>query len=388
MSREEYLVMERVLTVRDLNRATLARQLLLERSSLAPLAAIKQLAGLQGQLANPPYIGLWSRLQAFQRSDLTALLEQRAVVRTSMMRRTLHLTTAEDYLAFRPALLALHKQSLTAYFDQHCVDSVSKERLLAEIQAYLQVKPRTNVELRALLEELLPDGGETLLYRVRAYLSLIQVFPGGAWGVGGSPAYASAEVWLGRSFKPLEEALPYLIRSYLAAFGPASVKDLQAWSGLTRLQPAVEALRADLRVFRDEQGRELFDLPDAPLPSADTPAPVRFMPDFDNLILAHANRQRFIADRYRPFIFPGNSRVLPTFLVDGFVRGVWLIERIPGGARLLIQPFEPLAQQTRQQVYEEGERLLQWVADRPVMLSVEFAPYNGEIARQNLWGKL
>lgn len=380
--------MERVLTLRELNRATLARQLLLERSSLTPLAAIKQVAGLQGQLANPPYMGLWSRLQAFQRRDLTHLLEQKAVVRTSMMRRTLHLTTAEDYLAFRPALQALHTQNLTTYFDQRCIDGISQERLLAEIQAYVRAKPRTNVELRALLEELLPDGGERLLYRVRAYLSLIQVFPGGVWGVGGSPAYANAEAWLGRSFRPAKESLPYLIRSYLAAFGPASVKDLQLWSGLTRLQSAIEALRADLRVFRDEQGRELFDVQNAPLPPADTPAPVRFMPDFDNLILAHADRRRFIADEYRPFVFPGNSRVLPTFLVDGFVRGVWQIERISGGARLLIQPFEPLTQQVRQEVYEEGERLLLWATERTILLSVEFAPYDSQAVRQNLWGML
>ena len=172
---------ERILTLRELNRATLARQLLLERTSLAPLDAIKQLAGLQSQLPNPPYIGLWSRLRAFQRHDLAHLLEQRQVIRTSMMRRTLHLTTAEDYVHFRPALQSLHTRDLNAYFSRQPADSLEKDRLVAEIRAYLQEKPRTNVDLRAKLAEMIPTMSELLLYKVRISLPLIQVFPGGVW---------------------------------------------------------------------------------------------------------------------------------------------------------------------------------------------------------------
>ncbi len=236
----------RVLSLRQLNRATLARQLLLERTSLAPLQAIKQVAGLQGQLANPPYIGLWSRLQAFQRPDLTQLLEQRQVVRTSMMRRTLHLTTAEDYLSFRPALQGLHARQFDAYCNGQQMSEPELARVIAEIQAYLQEKPRTNVELRARLAELFPGGGDRLLSIVRIALPLIQVFPGGAWGVGGSPAYTEASSWLGRAFAAPREGLHTLVLSYLAAFGPASVKDIQMWSGLSRLQPVVDELRAEL----------------------------------------------------------------------------------------------------------------------------------------------
>lgn len=380
---------ERTMTLRELNRATLARQLLLERAALTPLEAIKQVAGLQGQLANPPYMGLWSRLRAFQRVDLEKLLEQRKVVRTTMMRRTLHLTTTEDYLRFRPALQSLYASRLTSYLSKQQMPDFDRDSLLAEIQAYVQEKPRTNVALRAKLNQLIPEQGEQLLYMVRVYLPLIQVFPGGVWGVGGSPAYAEASTWLGGEFAAPQAGVRALLFSYLAAFGPASVKDMQTWSGLTRLQPVVDALRPELLTFRDEQGRELFDLPGAPLPSADTCAPVRFIPDFDNLVLAYDNRQRIIADAYRPYVFPGNSSVLPTFLVDGFVRGIWRIERTSDSAKLLIQPFEPLIDETRQELYAEGERLLRWAAEQPRAFSVEFVPYAPKkTGGQNLWGRL
>lgn len=379
---------ERILTLHELNRATLARQLLLERAHLSALDAIKQLTGLQGQLSNPPYIGLWSRVHAFERDELTRLLEQRQVVRTSMMRRTLHLTTAEDYIHFRPALRSLHKRDLDAHFADQQAGCLDQDRLLAEMRAFLHEKPRTNVELRAKLAEMVPMMSEQLLYKVRLSLSLIQVFPGGVWGVGGSPAYAEATTWLGRSFVSEAEGLRSLIVSYLAAFGPASVKDLQIWSGLSRLQPVVEALRTELVTFRDEQGRELFDVPGAPLPPATLPAPVRFLPDFDNLVLAYQDRRRIIADAYRPFVFPGNSMVLPTFLVDGFVRGVWKIERTTGGARLLIQPFEPLSNTACQEVREEGERLMQWVREKTPTFEIVLVEYGGKVLGQNLWGRV
>lgn len=379
---------ERIITLRELNRATLARQLLLERANITPLSAIKQIAGLQGQLANPPYMGLWSRLQAFQKSDLITLLERREVVRTSMMRRTLHLTATEAYLHFRPALTSLHTRHLANFLGWLHTYNLTQEHLLADIQNFLREKPRTNVELRSRLAKLVPQMDERLLYAVRISLSLIQVFPGGVWGIGGSPAYAEAEIWLGRSFVSPAEGLRTLIRSYLAAFGPASVKDLQAWSGLSRLQSTIEALRPEFITFRDEQGRELFDLPDAPLPDAHTPAPVRFLPDFDNLLLAHDHRQRIIADRYRSSVMPGNSLVLPTFLVDGFVRGIWYIERTPDAVKLVIQPFEPLPANTSDDVQAEGQRLLTWAAERATTFDIVIEPYSGTRGKQNMWGKL
>ena len=220
--KEEDKMAERILTLCELNRATLSRQLLVERVSLTTLDAIKQIAGLQAQLANAPYIGLWSRLHAFQRDDLTRLLEQRLVVRTSMMRRTLHLTTAEDYMHFRPALQILYSRLLHTYFDRYQVNDREKELLVETIRAYLQEKPRTNVDLRVKLVEMAPDMDERLLYIVRMSIPLIQIFPGGVWGVGGSPAYTEASAWLGRSFVSSEPGLRALILSYLTAFGPAS----------------------------------------------------------------------------------------------------------------------------------------------------------------------
>lgn len=381
---------ERILTVQELNRATLARQLLLERADLSALDAMKQLAGLQAQLSNPPYIGLWSRLRGFQRKDLIHLLEQRQVIRTSMMRRTLHLTTAEDYMHFRPALQALHTRHLNAYLEKNPGVGATKDYLEASLRAYLQEKPRTNVELRRKIAELLPDMDkpETLLYIIRIFLPLIQTFPGGVWGVGGSPAYTEATQWLKRSFASPEAGLRTLILSYLAAFGPASIKDIQSWSGLSRLQPAIDALRTELLTLRDEQGRELFDIPGSPLPEAEKPAPVRFIPDFDNLLLAHENRQRIIADAYRPLVFPGNSMVLPTFLVDGFVRGAWRIERTPALARLLIQPFEPLTNEAMAALRTEGEHLLQWSAEKTTSYEIIFSSFDKKAAGQNLWGRL
>ena len=379
---------ERILSLRELNRATLARQLLLERAHLSAFAAIKQLAGQQGQLPNPPYISLWSRIDAFQREELTQLLEQRQVVRTSMMRRTLHLTTAEDYVRFRPALHALHKRDLDVHFANKLSSGLEQDHLIAQMRAFVQEKPRTNGELRAKLAELVPTMSEQFLYKVRISLSLIQVFPGGAWGVGGSPAYTEATSWLGCSFVSEAEGIRSLILSYLRAFGPASVKDLQTWSGLTRLQPAVDALRAELVTFRDEQGRELFDVSGAPLPSATVPSSVRFLPDFDNLVLGYRDRQRIIADKYRHFVFPGSSMVLPVFLVDGFVHGVWKIERTKTGAILLIQPFELLTNAVRQELREEGERLMQWVTEKITTWEIAFVEYSGKALGQNLWGRL
>lgn len=381
-------MVERILTLRELNRATLARQLLLERANLSALEAVKQLAGLQGQLSNPPYIGLWSRIHAFQREELTRLLEQRHVVRTSMMRRTLHLATAEDYLRFRPALRSLHPRDLAASFDTSGMSHQECAHVIADLGAYVRERPRTNRDLRAKLVELVPGSDERLLYKVRGYFSLIQVFPGGVWGVGGSPAYAEAELWLGRPFVTEAEGLRSLILSYLIAFGPASVKDLQTWSGLRRLQPVVHALRDELVTFRDEQGQELFDVPGAPLPAVDTPAPVRFLPDFDNLLLAQHDRRRIIADNYRSCVFPGHSMVLPTFLVDGFVRGVWKIERTRERATLVIQPFEPPGDTARKELQEEGERLMCWGVETIPTWEVVFAAYNGKGLGQNMWGRL
>lgn len=364
---------ERILTLRELNRATLARQLLLDRAALPVPDAVARLVGLQAQVPNPPYIGLWTRLRDFRRDDLTRLLEERRIVRAPLLRSTLHLFTAEDYALLRPALQPALTRALAAFFGRRA-KGLDIARLVAAARAHLQETPRTFTELRALLSDLEPDRDpEALAYAVRTHLPLVQAPPGGAWGSGGSPAYALAEPWLGRSLADPEEALPLLIRRYLSAFGPATVQDIQAWSGLTGLKGVVAALKPELRRYRDERGKELLDLPDLPLPPADAPAPPRFLPEYDNLVLAHADRTRVIADEHRPKVFLSAGRVRATFLVDGFVHGAWRIERARGSATLIIEPFSPLPEAARDALAAEGERLVRFSEDGATTHAVRFA---------------
>lgn len=363
---------ERILTLRELNRATLARQLLLERVPLPAPDAIERLVGLQAQLANPPYIGLWTRLRDFHCADLTRLLEQRHVVRATLMRSTLHLMIADDYLLLRPLLQPALTRALHAFFAQQA-KGIDVDLFISAARAYVEEQPRTFVELRAKLTELFPDTDPALMaYVIRTHLPLVQIPPGGVWGFAGSPAHALAESWLGRPLSVSANLRPLILR-YLAAFGPAAVRDMQAWSGLVRLSGAINELKPELRLFRDESGNELFDLPDAPLLSEDTPAPPRFLPEFDNLLLSHFDRRRVIVDSNRSSVFLTVGRVRATFLIDGFVRGTWKIEKASGTTTLVIEPFEPLSQEIRDALAEEGEQLLHFVEDRSETFDIRFA---------------
>ncbi len=364
---------DRILTLRELNRATLARQLLLDRAPLPVPQAIERLVGLQAQVPNPPYIGLWTRLRDFRRDALTGLMKERQVVRATLMRSTLHLMTAGDYLLLRGALQPALTRALGAFFGQRA-KGLDIDRLVAAARAWVEEAPRTFTELRALLSELEPDRDpEALAYAVRTHLPLVQVPPRGTWGSGGSPAHANAASWLGRPLAAPEEGLRPLVLRYLAAFGPASVKDVQTWSGLVRLRDPIEELKPELRSFRDERGGELLDLPDLPLPPADAPAPPRFLPEYDNLVLSHADRTRVVPDKYRSSVFLSAGRVRATFLVDGFVRGTWKIERARGTAALVIEPLEPLSGEARDALVEEGERLVRFVEDGAEAFEVRFA---------------
>lgn len=362
---------ERILTLRELNRTTLARQLLLERASLPAFDAIERVAGLQAQLPNPPYIGLWTRLQAFERGELTRLIEDRQAVRATMMRSTLQLMTANDYVLFRLALQPALTRAMYGFFGARA-KSIDVEQIVAA-RTYVQEKPRTFIEIRAHLAELFPAIDPALLaYAVRAHLPLVQIPPGGTWDFGGSPAHAEASAWLERSLVAPAEGLCSLVLRYLAAFGPATVKDIQTWSGLTRLQEVVRELRPQLCTFRDEQGNEHFDLPESPRPSGSTSAPARFLPEFDNLLLAHADRRRVMPDKYRSSVFLTVGRVRATFLVDGFVRGTWRIERARNAAHLIIEPFEPLPDEARYELIVEGERLIRFIEDRAEAFDIQF----------------
>lgn len=348
------------LTRRALNRATLARQMLLARERRPLLAALEHLVALQAQLARPPYLALWTRLQGFRREDLTRAVHDRHVARGTLLRGTLHLTTKKDFLALRPAVQPVLTRMMSALLRDR-LDDADVPRVLAESRGFFAEEPRTFNELRAFLEKRFPKNDVRAMgFTVRMQLPLVQVPAEDApWGFPGMADFALTDAWLGR--KRARATRPQdLVLRYLAALGPATVADAQTWSGLDNLREAFESLRPKLSTFRDERGRELFDLPRAPRPQEDAPAPVRFLPDFDNVILSHADRTRVLADEHRKRVYTANLIGRPTFLVDGFVAGTWSIASKRGASTLALTAFAPLAKKTRDDLEEEGLALLRF----------------------------
>jgi hypothetical protein len=350
-----------VLGPRELNRATLERQMLLRRRKLPALDAIEHLVGMQAQAPSPPYVGLWTRLEGFHPDELGCLITERRAVRIALMRNTVHLVSARDCLALRPLMQPVLNRTLySTRANRAHLDGMDIEALVAAGRALLEEKPRTAKELGKLLQERWPERDSASLARaIRHLLPLVQVPPRGVWGESGPAAHTTAESWLGRPLDP-SPSIEDIVLRYLGAFGPATVKDVQTWSGLSRLGEVVERLRPRLRIFSDESGKELFDVPDVPMPDPDAPAPPRFLPEFDNLILSHADRTRFIAEENRRALTSKNGMVPASVLVDGFVRGTWKTERSRGRATLEIKPFEPLAKEHRAVLVEEGERLVRF----------------------------
>jgi hypothetical protein len=363
-----------VLGPRALNRATLERQMLLRRRKLPALEVIEHLVGMQAQAPKPPYVGLWTRLEGFDPDELARLIIERRAVRIALMRNTVHLVSARDCLALRPLVQPVFDRGLYANRAHRTgIEGVDLEALVAAGRALLEERPRTAKELGELLRESWPDRDPASLARaIRNLVPLVQVPPRGIWRKSGQAAHTTAEAWLGRPLDPAP-SLDEMVVRYLGAFGPATVKDVQTWSGLTRLGEVTDRLRSRLRVFRDEHGNELFDLPDAPRPDPATPSPPRFLPEFDNLILSHADRTRVIANDYRKAIASKNGMVPATVLVDGFVRGTWKTERTRGKATLVIEPFEHLAKKDRDALSEEGERLIRFTGEDAEAFEVRFA---------------
>ncbi|MFF4359169.1 winged helix DNA-binding domain-containing protein [Streptomyces sp. NPDC001604] len=376
-----------VLGTRALNRATLERQLLLRRSPLSAKAAVEHLLGLQAQNVKPPYYALAARLDGFTPEELSGLMADREVVRIVTMRSTIHTHTAADALTLRPLVQPARDRELTNF--RKGLVGVDLDRLAALAHDLVEAEPRTMKQLREALQTEWPQADpQALAIAARCKLPLVQVTPRGLWGQSGQVALTTAQHWLGLapttrsmpaaaaqstapatatapassptsaapSDAPPAEAAPApdaTVLRYLAAFGPASVKDMQTWAGLTRLREVFERLRPQLVTFRDESGVELFDLPEAPRPDAETPAPPRFLPEFDNLLLSHADRTRVVPAEYRGRSWTGNQAYC-TFLVDGFLAGVWRLEE---GA-LVIEPFGTLTKAQRAELAQEAVRML------------------------------
>ncbi|KAB1149972.1 winged helix DNA-binding domain-containing protein [Streptomyces luteolifulvus] len=342
-----------VLGTRALNRATLDRQLLLRRAPLSAGEAVHHLLGLQAQNVKPPYYALAARLDGFTPEELSGLMAEREVVRIVTMRSTIHTHTADDCLTLRPLVQAARDRELTNF--RKGLQGVDLDRLAVLARDLVESEPRTMKELREALLTTWPDADpQALAIAARCRLPLVQVTPRGLWGRSGRVALTTAEHWLGRPAEPAPAPDATVLR-YLAAFGPASVKDMQTWAGLTRLRDAFERLRPHLVTFRDEHGVELFDLPDAPRPDPGTPAPPRFLPEFDNLLLSHADRTRVVPPEYWGRAWQGNQAYC-TLLVDGFLAGVWKLDETQGA--LVVEPFGRLTMAQRDDVATEGERML------------------------------
>jgi hypothetical protein len=358
------------LTLRALNRATLARQILLARERVPVLRAVERLVGLQAQLARPPFVGLWSRVEGFRREALARLLERRAAVRAPFFRHTIHLVSAGDFVSFRTTVQAALDRPARSILRGVRADVAE---IVAEARAFFLEEPRTFEALRTHLAARFPgDDPRQLAFAVRTWLPLVQVPSGGPWSFPGAAAFAVAEAWLE---EPLARASApeALVLRYLAAFGPATAADAQAWSGVPDLRTAVAALRPRLRALRDEDGRELLDLPRAPRPDEDVPAPVRFLPEYDNLLLGHADRRRVVSDAHRARLTTTNLVVPGTLLVDGFVAGTWKASRRKAVSRVEVTPFGRLSHGERAAVFEEGEGLARFLEPEAAKVEVAMA---------------
>lgn len=339
---------ERVLTVRELNRALLARQLLLERRRLTPAAALERVGPLHAQGVESTYVNLWSRIEGFRRDQLTRALERRTVIRSRPMRSTLHLTSARDYRLFHGAIRA-GRAEWWQRTTKHRYDE--KERARAE-----KILARAGRTPRPFAELVEAAGGDRFLANLAAIeLGVMTVAPAGTWGYHGVEEYIVGEPPADR-----EDGMRRLVRAYFGAFGPATVDDLCFWASLRKREVTAFVDELDLRRFRDEKGRLLLDLPRAPLPDAETLAPPRFLLRWDNLYLGHASgeRDRIVPPPFRKRVYTVNTVMPATFLLDGFVAGTWRFER----GRVRLEPWRRLTRAERAELQDESVRLADFMS--------------------------
>jgi Winged helix DNA-binding domain len=339
---------DRTLGTRELNRALLARQLLLERSRASLPRVLERMAGLQAQYAPSMYIGLWSRMDGFERDRLTRALERRTVVQGTLMRVTIHLVSPRDYWPFAVAIREARRES---WLRSHKGEPSARQ--LAAAARRLRERLRDGPLGRAEILELL-GGGSVWLNGVGLFLDMVRVPPSGTWERRRADVYAAAKDWLGPEDVTPEEGAEHLVRRYLGGFGPASRNEIADFAGMRPrdVDPVLE--RLGLRRFRAEDGTELLDLPRAPMPDPNTPAPIRFLPTWDATLLVHARRTGILPERYRSRVFSVKTpQSVATFLVDGAVAGTWRYDK----GKIELDPFERLDSATRRELDEEAERL-------------------------------
>ena len=353
------------LSARRLNRATLARQLLLERARLDVVTAIERLAALQAQWAPSPYLSLWSRLVGFRRETLWSALEDHRVIRARLMRGTLHLVSARDFYAYAVATQDLQRGAWNRLQIGRGVEPGDVARLAIAFAR----EPRAKEEVLAHITKRVPNLGgpyRWLIWRfVSAHADLVSAPPGGRWDYGGTDApYVAARHWIPNRRRPSDDdALELLVRRCVAAFGPVSLADIAKFAGQVpaRMRPVLERLRPSLRAFVDEEGRALFDLPRSPRPAEDVQAPVRLLPRYDEALIAYQHRDRIVAPAHRPAIYAKNGIIEATILVDGMVAGTWSLERTKTDAIVRIRPFAKLSPRDRAEAIAEAERLARFV---------------------------
>jgi hypothetical protein len=350
-------VSELILSTRALNRALLARQLLLERSQLPLTDALERVAGLQAQYAPSAYIGLWSRLADFRRAALTEAMEQRRAVQATLMRWTIHVVSAGDYSLFAAGTSRARREAWLR-FQRKQLDGIDMDAVIERVQAHLAAGPRRHADMLRLVGA---DGYPRIAWvSATQVIDMVRVPPSGTWNQRRADLYGLADQWLESSGASETEGLEHVVRRYLGAFGPAQLADVASWAGLpvTTLRPVLD--QVELRRLRDDEGRELLDVPGSPLPDPDTPAPVRFLPTWDATLLVHARRTQVLPERYRARVFNTKTpHSVPTFLVDGAVAGTWRYEK----GRVTVEPFEPLPPSVQDEVEAEAVRLAAFHAD-------------------------